>query len=54
MNVLQIGLACGFVSASHFSRAYREHYGTSPRDHRRAIRSSRISMGQPSALQGTT
>ena len=44
MNVLQIGLACGFVSASHFSRACREQYGTSPREHRRAIRSSRTAM----------
>ncbi len=50
MNVLQIGLACGFVSASHFSRAYREQYGTSPREHRRSIRSSRTSMGQPRVL----
>ena len=54
MNVLQIGLACGFVSASHFSRAYREQYGTSPRDHRRSIRSSRTSMGQPKALHETS
>ena len=34
-SVMGIGLACGFVSASHFSKAYREVYGHPPRDERR-------------------
>lgn len=51
MTVLQVGLACGFVSASHFSRSYRDQYGTAPREHRRALRDSRLSMGQPEAVR---
>lgn len=34
-GVLQIGLACGFTSAAHFSNTYRERYGMSPREDRR-------------------
>ncbi|MBZ9557276.1 MULTISPECIES: GlxA family transcriptional regulator [unclassified Modicisalibacter] len=33
-EILGIGLACGFNSASSFSRAYRQHYGESPRESR--------------------
>ena len=35
MSVLGVALACGFVSASHFSKCYREHFGRTPRDERR-------------------
>ncbi len=34
-TILQIGLACGFSSASYFSTAYRNHYGLTPRDERK-------------------
>ncbi|MGR3781270.1 MAG: helix-turn-helix domain-containing protein [Albimonas sp.] len=34
MSVLDVALACGFVSASHFAKCYREFYGTSPREDR--------------------
>ncbi|CAH1655458.1 MULTISPECIES: GlxA family transcriptional regulator [unclassified Chelatococcus] len=30
LSVLEVALACGFVSASHFSRAYRAHFGYAP------------------------
>ena len=30
MGVIEVGLACGFGSASAFSRAYRQHYATAP------------------------
>ncbi|AZO75597.1 GlxA family transcriptional regulator [Mesorhizobium sp. M1D.F.Ca.ET.043.01.1.1] len=30
LPVLEIAIACGFVSASHFSKAYREAYGSAP------------------------
>lgn len=33
-SILQIALACGFASASHFSNAYRARYGHTPRDER--------------------
>ena len=36
MSVLDVALACGFVSASHFSKCYREVYGRTPRDQRQA------------------
>jgi transcriptional regulator GlxA family with amidase domain len=37
--VLSIALACGFVSASHFSKSYSEQYGHTPSDERRLGRS---------------
>ncbi len=36
MSVLDVALACGFVSASHFSKRYREFVGKTPREERRA------------------
>jgi transcriptional regulator GlxA family with amidase domain len=35
MPVMEVGLACGFVSANHFSTAYRGRFGCSPRDDRK-------------------
>ncbi|MCK2045858.1 MULTISPECIES: GlxA family transcriptional regulator [Chromohalobacter] len=34
-DILSVGLACGFTSASSFSRAYKQHFGASPRHARR-------------------
>ena len=34
-SILQIALACGFASGSHFSNAYRARFGHTPRDERR-------------------
>ena len=36
MTVLEIALACGFSSASHFSRSYRRRFGRPPRAERPA------------------
>lgn len=36
LSVLNVALACGFVSASHFSKCYREYFGWSPSDARRS------------------
>jgi transcriptional regulator GlxA family with amidase domain len=36
MSVLEVALACGFVSATHFSRRYRACFGRSPTEERRA------------------
>jgi AraC family transcriptional regulator, glycine betaine-responsive activator len=36
-SILSIALAAGFVSASHFSRRYREYFGRTPREERRAV-----------------
>lgn len=40
LDVLAIGLSCGFGSASSFSRAFRRHYGCSPLSYRRQDESS--------------
>lgn len=34
LSVLEIALACGFTSASHFSRSYRARFGQAPRTER--------------------
>ena len=34
MGILSVGVACGFVSSSNFSRAYRARFGLSPKDER--------------------
>ncbi len=33
-SVVQVGLACGFSSASHFSTTYRNHFNITPREER--------------------
>jgi transcriptional regulator GlxA family with amidase domain len=33
-SILQVGLACGFSSGPHFSSAYRNHFGITPREER--------------------
>ncbi|MFN3282155.1 MAG: helix-turn-helix domain-containing protein, partial [Tabrizicola sp.] len=30
MSVINVALACGFASPSHFSKCYRSHYHTTP------------------------
>ena len=30
MSVINVALACGFASPSHFSKCYRSHYSTTP------------------------
>ena len=34
LSVLDVALACGFVSASHFSKCYRESFHKTPREER--------------------
>ena len=38
-SISEIAIACGFVSASHFSKSYREMFGLSPREERQLQRS---------------
>jgi len=35
LPILSVALACGFVSASHFSKCYREHFNRTPSQERR-------------------
>jgi transcriptional regulator GlxA family with amidase domain len=30
MSVINVAMACGFASPSHFSKCYRAHYQTTP------------------------
>ncbi|MCA8966886.1 MAG: GlxA family transcriptional regulator [Planctomycetes bacterium] len=46
MSIVDVAFACGFVSAPHFSKCYRDFFGIPPRDERRAR--------QPGAEEGTT
>src|SRR6185503_10462334 len=34
MSIIDVALACGFVSASHFSKCYRDFFGKTPRRER--------------------
>ncbi|WP_368183596.1 GlxA family transcriptional regulator [Aestuariibius sp. HNIBRBA575] len=43
MSVINVALACGFSSPSHFSKCYRSHYNTTPYRERGAL-ASRLSI----------
>lgn len=34
LNIIDVAVACGFSSHSHFTKSYREHFGLTPRDER--------------------
>ena len=38
MSIVDVAFACGFVSAPHFSKCYRDYFGIPPRDERRMRR----------------
>ncbi len=40
MPVLSVALACGFVSASHFSKCYGDNFGRTPSEERQSMRRS--------------
>lgn len=46
MPIVDIAIACGFVSASHFSRCFREANGVTPQD----IRRKKLKSSSPSAV----
>ncbi|MGH6610264.1 MAG: GlxA family transcriptional regulator [Burkholderiaceae bacterium] len=45
--ILDVAVACGFASASHFSRCYRAAYGHKPSDERAAVLAARPARDQP-------
>lgn len=49
-SILSIGLACGFSSGPHFSSAYRQHFGITPREQR----SPRAAQPASAAAQAPT
>jgi transcriptional regulator GlxA family with amidase domain len=38
MPIISAGMSCGFVSASHFSKSYKEHFGRTPSAERKGER----------------
>ena len=50
MPILSVGMSCGFVSASHFSKSYKDHFGRTPSAERKGGQfPSRAAEGRPSA-----
>ncbi|MBC6416467.1 MAG: GlxA family transcriptional regulator [Rhodospirillales bacterium] len=49
LSVTEVGLACGFVSASHFAKRYRERFSQSPQRTRMGVRPEPpgLEAGQP-------
>ncbi len=45
-SIVDIAFACGFVSAPHFSKCYRDFFGTPPRDERR-LRELEVAPAKP-------
>jgi AraC family carnitine catabolism transcriptional activator len=48
MNILEVGMTCGFSSSSHFSRSYRTYFGVSPRSDRSGFTARHIAVSPPS------
>lgn len=42
MSIVDVAFACGFVSAPHFSKCYRDFFGIPPRDERRRQQQSSV------------
>ena len=46
LSVMQVAVACGFNSATHFSRCFRERFGQTPRQVRGPTHATRVAPGQ--------
>lgn len=51
MSIIDVALACGFVSASHFSKCYRDFFGRTPRKER-GVPPEFEATGGPAAATG--
>ena len=49
LSIIDVSLACGFVSAPHFSKCYRDFFGIPPREERRRFAPGTGSQLNPSA-----
>ena len=47
-SIIQIGLSCGFSSGPHFSSAYRNCFGVTPREDRNQYRAQQVQDGRVS------
>lgn len=50
-SIVEISLACGFASAPHFSKCYRDMFGLPPRDERRLLLSNEQLKGDDTGLE---
>ncbi len=48
-SIVDVALACGFISSPHFSKCYRDYFGIPPRDERRLYHTSK----KPASKQAT-
>ena len=53
-SILEVAIASGFVSSSHFSRRYRELFGITPKDERLKQRDARRLTARPRAVHQST
>jgi len=49
-SIVDIALACGFISAPHFSKCYRDLFGIPPRDERRKLQAKSSGEDSPADL----
>ena len=53
LSVSEVAFRAGFKDSSHFSRAFRQRFGVSPSEHRRASRPPSLSSGPGPSPHGT-
>ena len=51
ISIVDVAFACGFVSAPHFSKCYRDYYGIPPREERRLRGARAHDAAQESAVR---
>jgi transcriptional regulator GlxA family with amidase domain len=51
ISIVDVAFACGFVSAPHFSKCYRDYYGIPPREERRLRGTRATDIEQDEAVQ---
>ncbi|WP_070988044.1 GlxA family transcriptional regulator [Halofilum ochraceum] len=53
ISIVDVAFACGFVSAPHFSKCYRDYFGIPPREERR-LRGARTGEHADASIEDTT
>lgn len=53
ISIVDVAFACGFVSAPHFSKCYRDYFGIPPREERR-LRGARTGSQADPSIEDTT
>lgn len=53
MSVMEVSISCGFVSATHFSKCYRDYFGVPPRNDQQSHRLRPLSLAGRAELAPT-